>query len=182
VFQTSKLLSLVGVGSFNLAVCAVLLLVYTLPFVLHCTSSPAGSKGGKVKAVDSESELQSLPEGGQGKYRRESVDMSDQWQFKAHPLLLLIYLLMALVASYYAYVYLAHDILEFLMLRDPGSDQQIAACVALWCGFASLLSFSFHRATATPRRSVECFTGIVLYCTVLQCTALHCTVLHCTVL
>jgi hypothetical protein len=140
----------VGVGSFSIAVSALLLLAYSLPFVMHGKSSPAGPNGGKVKSVDSESELQGVQEGSQGK--DHTIETNDQWQFKAHPVLLLVYLLAALVSSFYAYVYLAHDILEFLMLRDPSSEQQIAACVALWCSFASLLSFSFHKATATPRR------------------------------
>jgi hypothetical protein len=128
----------------------VLLLAYTLPFVMHGTSSPADPIGGKVKSVDSESELQSVHEG--SVVKDHAVEVNDLWHFKAHPVLLFIYLLTALVASFYAYIYLAHDVLEFLMLRDPSSEQQIAACVALWCSFASLLSFSFHKATATPRR------------------------------
>ena len=82
----------------------------------------------------------------------EALNINDKWHFKASPFLIVLYLVLSATVTYFIYsTRLCHNVLEFTLLRDPSSEQQIASCLTLWFTFAAMLNLAFYRKATLVR-------------------------------
>jgi hypothetical protein len=160
------------VSSIEIFVSTATLLAYTLPFILHVSTSVLVAKMGSEKDKDLKSTIDWQENADKKKNESENdgdditgstveshtvtgmdtLPVNDKWHFNAHPLLFFIYLLLSLEATNLIYSRrLCHNVLEFVSLRDPSSEQQIAACVTLWSTFVALMCLAFYRNATLPR-------------------------------
>ena len=173
--QSCKLLNLSGASSAEILVSTAAILTYTLPFILHLSTSVTVSNKmssekdnesmnvsnqnsnfeGNKKEIENEGDEVAGSSGSTGDSTvtgMEALNVNDKWQFKANPFLILLYLVLSATATYYIYsTRLCHNVLEFISLRDPSSEQQIASCLTLWFTFAAMLNLAFYRKATLVR-------------------------------
>lgn len=137
VIETTKLLHLLGVPSLTLASLVLLLLSYTLPFVIHVMgASDEGGSEGVANGLE--------PLGREGRKLGQKV--------KAHPVLVVVYLLVGTVASFWARFHLAAGALATLSLHQATDVQETAACLTVWSVFTAILLLVFNRSAGSVRR------------------------------
>ena len=69
------------------------------------------------------------------------------------PLEVLTYLLIATVATYYTYEHgIAHDMLEYVLSRDPTALQQGMLCIGVWLAYVACVLVVFYRSAKLIRR------------------------------
>jgi hypothetical protein len=153
VVQGSKLLHLADVPSVGIFATIVLILSYTIPFVLHYTPEHFLESGSNRQNPDNEnSEDQDYLD------HPKDADRSGYSlaTFTANPIrfvLIAAYMIVAGLAKRWALsTGIVHDVLEAMLLRDPSKLQQFMACGSVWFLFSALIFQAFFLDIAALRR------------------------------
>lgn len=136
VVEASKLLHLNGMSSIQLGTASALALAYVLPFVRHVSVY-----------------LQQIQQDEDTEYYSPATAATKRGKSTLPVMEILGYIVISTVATVYARRhYIAHDILETLLFRDPTEFQQTALCVGIWLLYLAGIMFVFFKSARLMRR------------------------------
>jgi hypothetical protein len=135
--QGCKLLLLVGIPSLGIFSTAAVIFTYLLPFLIHCNTI----------LIDGLNEFS-------GDNDEKSEITAPTLSPSANPFQIILYVILALLATFWAHSHIAYSILSMIIQSNPSYLQVSASCFAIFFLFLSTILLVFYRKAAVIRSIV----------------------------
>ena len=178
VGQSCKLFHLLGLNSSVIAASTIIILAYTQPFILHGKlASNIGLKSvyenksknenedeieKKISQLDDDSTMIQQQSKNVPFEFTKNETRTNILKFTLNPFLSIAYIVIAMVATYFSHFLLIHNILVYLLVKDPSYIQIAAASLSLFFTFTGVYCVAFSRSMTGPSRYVV-ITDILVF-------------------